>query len=337
MEAITSAARLIQTGEAETVLAGGTESMSQIPLLYGPQFTEMFIELARARTAGQRLRALSRFRPSFLKPVIALQLGLIDPVCELNMGQTAEVLAREFGVTRQDQDAFSLESHRRAVAADQQGLRQGEIVPVIGPPGYSRVQAADDGPRPTQTADALARLRPYFDRQAGTVTVGNACPVTDGAAAVLLASEPRARELGLEPVGWLGEWAYAGLDGRRMVLGPVYATSRLLAHSGGRLADFDLIEMNEAFAAQVIANERAFASKSFAQEHLGRDAPLGEIDREKLNVNGGAIAIGHPVGATGARLVLALLGELKRRGRKRGLATLCVGGGQGAAVALEAA
>ncbi len=337
IQAVTTAAEHIAAGRSGVAIAGGTESMSQIPLLFGPQFTEMFIELAKAKTAGQRLRALARFRPSFLKPIIALQLGLTDPVCELNMGQTAEVLAREFGITRQEQDAFALESHRRAVAADQQGLRQGEVVPVIGPPDYSRVQAADDGPRPTQTADALAKLRPYFDRQAGTVTVGNSCPVTDGAAAVILASEDRARALGVEPIGWLGEWAYMGLDGRRMGLGPVYATARLLKQSGRSLSEFDLIEMNEAFAAQVIANERAFASSAFAHEHLGQTEPVGEIDREKLNVNGGAIAIGHPVGATGARLIVTLLGELKRRGKHHGLATLCVGGGQGAAIALEAA
>jgi len=185
--------------------------------------------------------------------------------------------------------------------------------------------------------EALGKLRPYFDRQAGTVTAGNTCPITDGAAALVLASEDKARELGVEPIGFLGDWAYAALDGRRMGLGPVYATAKLLAKTGGSMDDFDLVELNEAFAVQVIANQRAFESESFAREHLGADKPVGRLDPGRLNVNGGAIALGHPVGATGTRLMLTLLHELRRRGKRRGLATLCVGGGQGAAVTVEAA
>jgi acetyl-CoA acetyltransferase family protein len=268
-----------------------------------------------------------------LTPVVGVQVGLTDPVCGLNMGQTAEILAREFAVTRQDQDEFALMSHQRAVAA--QARLAEEIVPVALPPAYAQVQSVDDGPRASQDLAALAKLRPYFDKLCGTVTVGNSCPLTDGAAALLVMSERKARELGLSPLGYLRDYAYAALDGRRMGLGPVFATAKLAAKTGLSLKDFDLIEINEAFAAQAVACERAFASESFARAELGRTQALGQIDRARLNVNGGAIALGHPVGASGARLVLTLLKELRRRSAKRGLATLCIGGGQGAALALE--
>lgn len=337
IQSISTAAGHIHSGQADLVIAGGTESMSHIPLLYGPQMTALFVDLFSARTIRQRLKVLASFRPSHLKPVIALQLGLIDPVCGLNMGQTAEILAREFGITREDQDDFALESHLKATAAAETGRLAEEIVPVASPPDYSHMQLVDDGPRPEQSSEALAKLKPYFDRQAGTVTPGNTCPVTDGAAALLLASERMAKEIGIEPLGYITNWAYAALEGSRMGLGPAYATAKLLDRTGYQLNDFDIVELNEAFAAQVIANERAFESESFARKYLNRDKPLGTLDRDRLNVNGGAIALGHPVGATGTRLVLTTLLELKRRNEHRGLATLCVGGGQGAAVALEAA
>ena len=337
IQSITTAAGHIRTGQADLVIAGGTESMSGIPLIYGAQMTALFVQLFKARTMGQRLKALASFRPAHLKPVVALQLGLMDPICGLNMGQTAEVLAREFGITRQDQDAFALASHQKAVAAADSGRFAEEIVPVATPPDYARIQLVDDGPRPNQSTEALAKLKPYFDRQVGTVTPGNTCPITDGAAAVLLASERMTKELGIEPLGYITGSAYAALDGSRMGLGPVYATAKLLDQTGLRLNEFDIIELNEAFAVQVIANERAFESEAFAHEHLNRDRALGALDPSRLNVNGGAIALGHPVGATGTRLVLTTLLELHRRHVHRGLATLCVGGGQGAAVALEAA
>ncbi|MBF0244730.1 MAG: acetyl-CoA C-acyltransferase, partial [Planctomycetes bacterium] len=229
----------------------------------------------------------------------------------------------------------ALESHQKAVRAREEGFFEGEIIPLPVPPDFAKMQLIDSGPRAEQSLAALEKLRPYFDRQAGTVTVGNACPVTDGSAAVLLMSEAKAKEMGLKPLGYLRAFAYAGLDGRRMGLGPVYATSRLMERGGFTVSDFKLIEMNEAFAAQVIANERAFASEAFAKEYLGRDKALGEIDRSILNVNGGAIALGHPVGTTGTRLVITVLRELKRRSQNLGLATLCIGGGQGASLALE--
>ncbi len=337
IRSVTTAAMHIQAGRADLVIAGGTESMSQIPLLVSAPMTALFLKLLKARSPGARLRALLGFRPSHLKPIVALQLGLTDPVCGLNMGETAEVLAREFGISRHEQDEFALASHEKAVSAAESGRFEEEIIAVIGPPAWDHAQTVDDGPRPEQSMEALAKLRPYFDRQAGTVTAGNSCPITDGAAGLVLASEDKAKELGVEPLGFVGDWAYAALDGRRMGLGPVYATARLLKQTGRTMRDFDVIELNEAFAAQVIANQRAFASANFAREHLGLSDAVGELDPGRLNVNGGAIALGHPVGATGTRLLLTVLRELRRRGKRYGLATLCVGGGQGAAVTVEAA
>jgi acetyl-CoA C-acetyltransferase/acetyl-CoA acyltransferase len=331
MEAIMTAAQLIQLGEAKTVVAGGTESMSRIPLIFNEEATERFLELAKAKTWGQRLGTMLKFRPRHFKPVPAIKLGLTDPVSGLIMGETAEVLADDFKITREDQDRFALESHRRASDAQKRGVFDEEIVPVQA--GSAELKK-DVGPRPEQSMEALAKMKPYF-RKNGTVTVGNSCGITDGAAAVILMPGEQARARGAQPLGYLRAYATAGCEPRRMGLGPVYATSKLLDQANLSLKDIDLIEMNEAFAAQVIANERAFASDAFAKDHLGRDKALGEIDKAKLNVNGGAIAIGHPVGATGARLAVALLKEMKRRNLHRGLATLCVGGGQGAALLLE--
>lgn len=336
MQSLTTAALQIQAGRSDLIIAGGTESMSNIPLMYGREMTDLFIGLMRAKTVWQRVRTLARFRPRFLTPVVGLQLGLSDPICEMNMGETAELLAREFGISRREQDAYAVMSHRRARSAQESGVLSEEIMPVCAPPKY-KAQEGDDGPREGQSVEVLARFRPYFDRSAGTVTIANSCPVTDGAVALLLCGEDVAEELGLEPMGFIDAWAYAALDHERMGLGPAYATAKLLESQGWDLDVFELIELNEAFAAQVLANERAFRSDAFAREKLGRDRALGEIGRERMNVNGGAIALGHPVGATGSRLVLTLLKELRRRNARRGLATLCVGGGQGAAVALEAA
>lgn len=329
MEAITTAANLIQLGEASAVIAGGTESMSQIPLLYNSEAARLFLRLGRAKHWYERLFTLFRFRPRHFKPVIAIQLGLTDPVSGMIMGETAELLAREYNISRREQDEYSLQSHRRAAEAQKQCVLSAEIVPVED-------VKQDFGPRADQTREALGRLKPFF-QQGGTVTVGNSCSITDGAAAVLLMPGERARGDGRVPLGYLRSYAYAGCDPKRMGLGPAFAVSKLLERTGMRLRDIDLIELNEAFAAQVIANERAFASPKFAREQLDRREPLGELDRERMNVNGGAIALGHPVGATGTRLVLTLLKELRRRGKKRGLATLCVGGGQGAALLVETA
>jgi acetyl-CoA acetyltransferase family protein len=327
MESLTTAAQLIQLGEARTIVAGGVESMSHIPLLYNREATELYLRLGKAKNWRQRLGTLLRFRPRHFKPVLGVQLGLTDPVCGLIMGDTAENLVRDFNLTRQEQDAFALESHRRASDAQKRGVLAEEIVPV-------NTLRDDAGPRKDQTMEALARLKPFFQKN-GTVTVGNSCPITDGAAALVVMPGEAVRAEGRRPLGYLRAFAYAGCDPARMGLGPVFATSKLLQKTGLSLRAMDLIELNEAFAAVVLGNEKAFASSLFAREQLGRDSALGEIDRNRLNVNGGAIALGHPVGATGTRLVLTLLKELRRRNLNRGLATLCVGGGQGAALLLE--
>lgn len=335
MQAITTSALLIRAGEADTVLTGGTESMSNVPLVYDKPMTDLFMKMNKARSKMELIKVLMTFRPSFLKPVMALEKGLTDPINGMIMGKTAELLARDFHISRGAQDVFALESHKKACAAMQAGRFTGEIVPIPVAPDYASFQAQDDGPRVQQSMEDLAKLKPYFERETGTVTVGNACQVTDGAVALLMMSEAKAKALGLNPLGYLVDYAYAGLDGKRMGLGPVYATTRLLEKTGGTLSDYDLIEINEAFAVQVLACVKAMASADYAQKFLGRQTAIGEVDRERLNVNGGAIALGHPVGATGARLVVTLLRELKRRGLKKGLATLCIGGGQGAALDLE--
>jgi acetyl-CoA C-acetyltransferase/acetyl-CoA acyltransferase len=335
MEAITTAAQLVQLGEAQRVVAGGTESMSQVPLLYNEEATALFQRLGRTKNWWQRLRTLLKFRPRHFRPVAAIKLGLTDPVSGLIMGETAEVLAEDWAISRQEQDEFALESHRRAAAAQEHCTFGAEIVPVPTDQAGREV-TQDVGPRKDQSLEALAKLKPFF-KEGGTVTVGNSCPLTDGAAAVLVMAGDLARAEGRTPLGHLRAYAYAGCDPRRMGLGPAFATSKVLQRAGWTLKEIDLIEMNEAFAAQVLANERAFASERFAREQLGLGLSLGALGPSRLNVNGGAIALGHPVGATGTRLVITLLRELKRRGLRRGLATLCVGGGQGAALLLEAA
>jgi acetyl-CoA C-acetyltransferase/acetyl-CoA acyltransferase len=334
MESITTATNKILSGNANVILAGGTESMSNYPLLFGDKMTALFGKLMRAKTLGQKISTMSSFRPSFLKPKITVMMGLTDPVCGLNMGQTAEVLAREFAISREEQDQFALNSHIKAAQA--QDLLASEIAPFPVPPGYQKIIDTDNSVRPDQSLEALGKLKPYFDRVNGTVTAANACPLTDGAGAVLLMKESQAKEMGLDVLGYLKEYAYAGLEPDRMGLGPVYATSKVLDKAGMKMSDMGLVEMNEAFAAQIIANLRAFESDAFAKKYLAKDKALGEIDLTKFNIYGGAIAIGHPVGVTGTRLVLSLLKQMKREKVQTGLATLCIGGGQGAALILEA-
>jgi acetyl-CoA C-acetyltransferase/acetyl-CoA acyltransferase len=332
-EAITLAAQKVAAGAGDLFVVGGTESMSQYPFLYPFETVVKFTQLARAKSLGQKIGAALRFRPRDFKPIIGLKLGLSDPVCGLNMGETAELIGRENGIDRDQQDAFALGSHQKAVAAADKLAE--EICPVYLPPKFNRIVTADNGPREEQSLKALGKLRPVFERGTGTVTAGNASQVTDGAVALLVASEKRAAQLGLEPLGTLAGHAYAGCEPSRMGLGPVYAMHRLEQQNGLALKDADLIEINEAFAAQVLAVRACAESAEFARDELKRDQPLGEIPEEKLNVNGGSIALGHPVGATGARLALTSLLELRRRNAKRALVTLCVGGGQGAALWLE--
>jgi len=332
MESMMSAADKILLGHDQIVVAGGTESMSNFPIVIRKRYKEFLQRLNKAKGWGQRLSVLAGFRPSFLMPEIP---EISDPLCGLNMGQTAEVLSREFQISREDQDQYALMSQKRASKAITDGLFNDEVVPTPLPPNYGIMQTQDDGPRANQTLEALAKLKPSFDKLTGTVTAGNSSQITDGAAAALLMSESKAKQMGLEPIGYIRDYAAAALQPSRMGLGPAFAISKLLARTGMQLSDFDLIEINEAFAAQVLAVLKACASSEFAHKELGREQAIGEIDIERLNVNGGAIALGHPLGASGTRLIITLLKELARRKKNVGLAALCVGGGQGQAVVVE--
>lgn len=335
MQSVVNAYRQIMLGEAEVIVAGGVDSMSNVPMFFTKGIQEILQSLQRAKSLTARASILSKIRPADLKPIVGLLQGLTDPICGLNMGQTAEVLAREFGISREAQDAFSLISHQRAEKATEEKRLGEEIVPTYVPPKFKDAVVEDNGVRKGQTLEALAKLRPIFDKRHGTVTAGNASQITDGGAAVLVMSEDKAEALGYEPLGAVRSYAFAGLDPSRMGLGPVFSTHLALKRTKLALKNLELIEINEAFAAQVLACEKAMASKNFAAEHLGRSAPLGEIDREILNVNGGAIALGHPVGSSGTRLIITVLKEMKRRGLSLGLATLCIGGGQGGSMILE--
>ncbi len=334
-EAITQASEKIAAERGEIFLVGGSESMSQIPLFFSQTASKKFSALARSKTAVQKVSNLLKFRPSDFKPRVGLLLGLTDPVCGLNMGETGEVLSREFKINREEQDQFSVDSHHKAFAA--QDRLQEEICPVYlsqSNNGTAYVER-DNGLRENQSLEALGKLRPVFDRRTGTVTAGNASQITDGAAFLLVMTENACHRLGLTPLGKLIGYEYAGCDPERMGLGPVFAMDKVEKKLGLSPKDADLIEINEAFAAQVLAVMQASKSQDFCKEHLGRDFALGEIPEEILNVNGGSIALGHPVGATGTRLVLTALKELKRRKAKRALVSLCVGGGQGGALWLE--
>ncbi len=324
LEALTSAAERAATGHGEIFIVGGTENMSRIPLFFTLAAAAKFAALSRAKTAGGRVAAASAFRPADFAPVIGLRLGLTDPVSGLNMGETAEVLAREFGISREAQDLFALESHLKAAAARE--TLSAEICPVYLPGSKAGYVDRDNGIRENQTLAALARLKPAFERRTGTVTPGNSSQITDGAVALLVMTEAKAEALGLEPLGRLVDYAYSGCDPRRMGLGPAFAIRDLHGRTGLRPDDADLIEINEAFAAQVLAVIQLLKTPDFAGLSLPED---------RLNRQGGAIALGHPVGATGARLVLTALKQLKATGGKRALVGLCIGGGQGAAAWLE--
>lgn len=332
MEAVVSGANRILEGDANIVLVGGTESMSQFPVEFNGEMREFLRRLSKARSFGEKCSAIFAFRPRMLKPILP---QIADPLCGLSMGQTAEIIAKEFRVTREEQDAFAMRSQQRASLALQKGLLAQEIIPIPLPPKFNKIQEVDDGPRANQTLEQLEKLKPIFDKFNGTVTAGTSSQITDGSAALVLMREKVAKERGLKPLGYLTAFASAGLDPSKMGLGPAYAIAKILKSTGRKLSDFDLIEINEAFAAQVLAVMKACASDAFAKKEFNRDKALGEIDPEKLNVNGGAIALGHPLGASGARLTLTLLKELNRRGKRLGLATLCVGGGQGEAIIVE--
>lgn len=340
MEAFTTASAKILNDEAEIILVGGTESMSNIPLFFGKKMTAMLANLMRAKTLWQKLVALSVFRPKFLTPVPGIVQGLTDPVSGLIMGCTAENIAKDFKITREEQDQFSLQSHKKAEAAIAKGIFKEEIIPVFNnDEKKSLMIEEDEGVRKGQTIEALAKLKPYFEKVTGTVTVANSSQITDGAAFAILMRESKAKEmqkeLGFEILGYIRDYDYAGLDPSRMGLGPVFASKKVFDKTGFGLQDMELIEINEAFAAQVLGCVKAFASPEFCKENFGMDHAIGVINPAILNVNGGGIALGHPVGMSGARIIIHLLRELKRQGKNRGLATICIGGGQGGAVIVE--
>ena len=333
MEAVSQAYLKIASGRHDVIIAGGVESMSNMPLIYSKEMTELFMKLMKAKAPLDKLKALGEFRPPYLSPIVAIEQGLTDPFCGLNMGQTAELLARELEITREQQDEFANRSHHRAIQAIKEGKMAEEIVPLaIG--RFDKLLKEDVGPRENSTVEGLGKMRPYFDKKSGTVTVGNSCPITDGGSAILFASEEALKKYNLEPMARLVDYHFHGLEPERMGMGPLHAMDGVFNRSGMSLEQMDLIEINEAFAAQILAVKKAFTERKVA-DFFGIEKLHGEIDDEKLNVNGGAIALGHPVGSTGSRLLVTLSHELKRRNGKYGVASLCIGGGQGGACIIE--
>jgi acetyl-CoA C-acetyltransferase len=333
MQALDSAINNIRAGRSNLVLAGGVDALSRVPLLYSDAMTLWLANWYAAKSLGQRAALMTKFRLSYLAPVIGLMKGLTDPIVGLLMGQTAENLAFRFGITRADMDAFAARMHQRVLAAQRAGYFNDEIVPLYDAKGT--LYAADDGVREDSTPENLAKLKPFFDRKYGNVTAGNSSQITDGGAWVLLASERAVERHRLTPRGRIVDSQWAGLDPAQMGLGPVQAATPLMQRHGLGLGDVDAFEINEAFAAQVIACLRAWASDAYCREELGLPAAFGTLDESKLNVDGGAIAIGHPVGASGARIVLHVLNVLARTGGRRGIASICIGGGQGGAMLVE--
>lgn len=331
--AITHGVESILAGQADVVLAGGAESLSTVPITYSRNASQRLIDASRAKSVPGKMAAMSKIRPKDLVPVPP---AIAEYTTGLTMGAACEKMAKENAISREAQDEIALHSHRAAAAATAEGRFDGQIVATFPQPRYGSAVTADTGVRADSSAEALGKLRPVFDRGYGTLTAGNSSPLTDGAAAVVLMSEKKAAALGYEPLGFVRSYAYRALDpGTQLLQGPAYAAPLALDRAGVSLGDLDLVEMHEAFAAQILSNLKAFASKKFAADELGRKAPIGEVDMAKFNVNGGSIAIGHPFGATGARVTMQVLQELKRRGDGLGLITVCAAGGNGFAMVVE--
>ncbi|HUF31213.1 MAG TPA: acetyl-CoA C-acyltransferase FadI [Gemmatimonadaceae bacterium] len=333
-QAITDAADQIALGHAGAAIAGGAESLSNIPILHSRGMSDALVAASKAKSIPARLGALSKIRPNDLIPITP---AIAEPTTGETMGQSAEKMAKINRIPREEQDAFALRSHRGAAAGTADGRLTAEIMTVYPPPDYTQWAASDNGIRTDSTLEQLAALRPVFDKRYGSVTAGNSSPLTDGAAAVLLMSEEKARALGYEPLAYIRSYAYAALDpGEQLLQAPVLAAPVALKRAGLTLGDMDLVEMHEAFAAQVLSNLRGFESEQWATR-AGFNKPVGTVDRDKLNVMGGSIAIGHPFGATGARITTTMAHELKRRGGQFGLITVCAAGGLGFAMVVEAA
>ena len=338
MQALDSGVSNILSGRSSLVLAGGVDALSRAPLLYNDRMVLWFSDMAAARTTGQKLALFAKLPvKALLAPVIGIMKGLTDPMVGLLMGQTAENLAHRFGITRQQMDDFSVRSHQKVLKAQEAGHLApggGEVEALYDAKGGA--WSLDDGVRKDASVENLKKLKPFFDRKYGNVTPGNSSQITDGAAWLVLASESSLRRFNLEPIGKIVDSQWAGLDPAQMGLGPVHAATPILKRHGLGLNDLDYWEINEAFAAQVLGCLAAWKDEKYCREQLGLDHALGDLNQEKLNVDGGAIALGHPVGASGARIVLHLLKVLKRTGKKKGIASICIGGGLGGAMLVEA-
>ncbi|HEX8154733.1 MAG TPA: acetyl-CoA C-acyltransferase FadI [Thermoanaerobaculia bacterium] len=332
-QAITAASDMIFRGYADTVIAGGAESLSDVPILFSKNFSDALVTASKQKSVGGKLGAFSKIRPKDLAPDAP---AIAESTTGLTMGESAELMAKANGITREAQDKFALQSHHRAAAATASGRFKDEVMTVVVPPGYDNVVEGDNLIRGDSTLEAMAKLRPVFDRKYGTITAGNSSPLTDGAAAVLLMSEDKAKALGIKPIGYIRSYAYAATDPFDQLLqGPVFALPTALERAKVKLEEIGVIEMHEAFAAQVLSNIQWIGSKKIAQEKLGRSEPVGDIDPEKINRTGGSIALGHPFGATGARIVTSVCNELQRTGEQYGLVTVCAAGGIGVAMVLE--
>ena len=331
-QAITDAADQIVLGYADVVVAGGAESLSNVPILHSREMSEKLVSFSRAKSAGQRLRILGSIRPKDLVPITP---AIAEPTTGETMGESAEKMAKINHVSRQAQDEFALRSHERAAEGTRDGRLTAEIVPVYLPPKLETALTTDNGVRTDSSIEQLQALKPVFDRRYGSVTAGNSSPLTDGASAVLLMSEERAKALGYTPLAYIRSYAYAALDpGEQLLMGPVLAAPVALSRAKLALKDMALIEMHEAFAAQVLCNLQGFTSPEWARR-AGFDSPVGEVDETRLNVMGGSISIGHPFGATGGRILTTLANELHRRDAQFGLMTVCAAGGMGHAMVLE--
>ncbi len=332
-QAITSAAEQIALGMADVVIAGGAESLTDIPILFSPEMRNALVRASKARSVGERLKAFSTIRPRNLAPVTP---AIAEPTTGLTMGESAEQMAQQNGISREEQDRWALRSHQLAAAATADGRLTAEIAPAYIPPKYDKVVTSDNGIRADTSLEKLSQLKPVFDRRYGTVTAGNASPLTDGGSAVLLMSEEKAKALGYTPLGYIRSYAYASLSPADQLLqGPVYAAPVAFERAGLTMKDIDLLEIHEAFAAQVLSNLQWFDSDKIAKERLGRDKAIGIPDEDKINVMGGSIAIGHPFGATGGRVTVTLLNELKRRGGQFGMISVCAAGAMGFVMIVE--
>ncbi len=334
MQALDSGISQIQLGHSDLVLAGGVEAMSHAPLLFDDKYVHWLADLSKAKSFPDKLKVISQFRPALLKPVIGLLCGLTDPTVNMSMGQTAEKIAYRFDISRKAMDEFAVRSHLQLVKAQQDNIFASEIDLLYASNGT--LYESDDGVRPDSTVEKLAKLKAVFDKPYGKITAGNSAQISDGAAWLLLASEKAVKKYSLAPIAKLSSCHWAGLDPAEMGLGPVHATDALLKKYKLTLDDIDYWELNEAFAGQVLACMAAFADADYCKQALNTKKAWGEIDIDKLNIHGGAVACGHPVGMTGARIVLHMIHVLQQTNASKGIATLCIGGGQGGAMLVEA-